>query len=247
MIDLYPDAETASIRLEGWDAYPRTATLTRTDRNGTHPVRLKKTQDFRGGIAVRDYEPALFGDVTYTLRSGSTVEEVSTSLDGSLSQFAAEDVLTFVARPEHRFIPDLTLSFEPTRESKATVHDIVGRSTPIVIQGPMGSRRGTLEFLALDSEQANAADALQELQGPFLFRFSEGILRDLYLVPVSTSVSLAENYRWRVRIEYVEVAYPTVALDGGTGLRYGELEPRHGTYAHLAADYGSYREILEGE
>jgi hypothetical protein len=243
VIDLYPDAETASIRIEGWDAYPVGTVLTRTDRNGTHPVRLKPTQDFRGGVSLRDYEPALFGDVTYTIGA----DEATTSLDGTLSQFAAEDVLTFVARPENRFIPDLTLNFEPTRESKATVHEIVGRSTPIVVKGPMGSRRGTLEFLALDSEKANAADALQELQGPFLFRFSEGILRDLYLVPTSTSVSLAENYRWRVRIEYVEVAYPTVLLEGGTGLRYSNLNERHDTYAQLHADYASYRDILEGE
>jgi hypothetical protein len=240
MIYLYPDADTASIRIESNSTFTGPAILTRTDRNGTAPVRLKRAQSPQQGLAIRDYEAALFGEVTYTLKGDGITQTASTLL---LEDFVKSDQLHLVTKPQYRFVPTLTLNIEPSRTSRNTFHEIVGRSTPLVVRGPLGSRRGDLEFLALDSDSVNAIEALQQAAGPFLFRLSEGVLRDLYFDIEDMSVSYDQG-RWRVRISYIEVARPTGYLEGGVGITYAELRERHATYRDVRESFGTYRDIL---
>jgi hypothetical protein len=244
MIKIFPDAHTASVRVDL--STGRAASLFRTDRNGTAPVRLKASQYPDSSMTVRDYEAALSGRIVYTLKTLEGEETSETALDGTLSQHVTKDHLTNVRRPEQRFIPELTLGYEPTRETKSTVHEIIGRSTPLVVQGPMGARRGTLELLALDADAADQIDALQATEGPFLYRFAGGGPKDFYFEPTSVSPSY-DGGRWRVRIEFVEVARPTFPLVGGTGLTYRQVRERNATFADVQAKYPTYRDMQVAE
>jgi hypothetical protein len=245
-LKLYPDARTASIRIVSDEAFMGAYTFTRTDRNGTAPVRLKAAQSPRRGISVRDYEAALSGPVTYTLKTENTTYTAETALDGTLSQHVTSDVLTHVQRPEKRFIPTLTLGHESSRQSKNTVHEVVGRADPLVVRGPLSTRRGTLEFLALDAAAATRAEALNDVAGPLFFRFADGVSRDLYFEAEAVAVTFDQD-RWRVRIEYIEVARPKLLLEGGTGLTYGELKARHGVYAEVQERYATYADLIEAQ
>jgi hypothetical protein len=243
MITLTADAHTASIRIDSDEAFTGAYTFTRTDRNGTAPVRLKAAQSPRNGISVRDYEAALSSLVAYTLKTENTTYTAETYLDGTLSQHVKSDILTHVQRPEKRFIPTLVLGHESSRASKSTFHEVVGRADPLVVRGPLASRRGTLEFLALDAAAATAAEGLNDVAGPLFFRFADGVSRDLYFEAEQVSVNFDEG-RWRVRIEYIEVARPTLYLEGGTGTSYGDVKRRQQTYAELQARYATYADLI---
>jgi hypothetical protein len=246
VIKLFPDAHTASIRIDSDVAFTGAYTFTRTDRNGTAPVRLKAAQSPRRGISVRDYEAALSGPVSYTLKTENNTYTAETALDGTLSQHVKSDILTHVQRPEKRFIPTLVLGHESSRPSKNTFHEVVGRADPLVVRGPLGTRRGTLEFLALDAAAATAAEALNDVAGPLFFRFADGVSRDLYFEAEEVAVTF-DSGRWRVRIQYVEVARPKLYLEGGTGLTYGELERRHSVYAEVQDQYATYADLIEAQ
>ncbi|KAF0258773.1 hypothetical protein DOU02_06730 [Clavibacter michiganensis subsp. michiganensis] len=228
------DARTASVRITSTEG----GTLYRTDANGTHPVRLKRVGATAGSFTLRDYEPALTGTVTYQLGS-STAE---TALDGSLVADVANDVLTLVRRPERRHVPTLTLDHESSQESRSTLHDIIGRPDPLIVAGPLAKRVGTIEILGLDAAATRAVRALHAEEGVFLCRFAAGVETDVYYVPTQINYSSDSN-RWRIRIEYREVGYPTTLLEGGTGRTYAQLRQQRATYAAVKAAYPTYRDL----
>ena len=258
-LTLTPDYEAGSVTIHATGLVGGEV-LRRTDRNGWVPVRLFPDQvPTDGELIVTDTELALFGSIAYEMGDAYA----SIRLDGVNYPFqrVTGDRLTQVSNPSISAVPLLTITATATRTSTSTEHEVIGREDTITTRGPLGLRRGNLEFLTQGIEEANALTAVYASGQVALLRYvastfageSTGLPRstDLYHRAESvtfTPVGNSENGRqyYQVTVAYIEKANPSDPLAGSAGWTFDALTEAYPDFAAVAADFASFSELTVG-
>lgn len=234
------------------DAYTLRS-LTRSDSNGTRPVRLFEGQGLSDGVLVTvDPEPALVGLVTYTAVVRDTVGNVdvtvhaSASLDGLVRRSRIAPA-SLPARGEwYELTPGLTLG----RESTTTVAQVINRSDPLVTLGAQTLRSGTLRVFATDYAMGAALEAVFNTGEIVFLRQPDHAGLDMYVVGTRTSLELQPELtsprRWILSVDYIEVAPPTTALRGSLGWTFAASTARNATFDASRQEFPTFLALLIG-
>lgn len=247
VLTLTPDPGTASVRLTLTGAPAGPVTIARVDANGARPVRLLAGQEpIAGDLTVTDYEPALAGDlIRYDVKDGAGVTvSASTTLAG-----VTRPQLQLAALPQYRLALDLVTGYGADRAGTTTVHDVIGRTDPVVTLGRLGTRRGTLTLWAADHGAARAVEQLADRSNVLLLRQGDHSGMDLYFVATRTGVTPDDEAtsprRWSVELDYVEVAAPTGNLLGALGWTFEDVATL-GSFAALPATFATFTDLTVG-
>lgn len=220
--------------------------LVRTDVNGTRAVRMPATNGLPwsgGDRTFIDHEAALGGIVSYRLDHPSFAELVWVDLSGDWNpRFHVPTMPGLYAEAE------VVTAYDAARTTTATFHEVIGREDPLVIEGRLQSRRGTLvtEFATL----GGAADlqALLSRGKTVMYRQSEHPGMDLYFHPESLAIAAdPERETWTLRIGFVEVAYPLGTLRAEAGQTFAMIRDAYATFGDLPEAYGTFRDLALGE
>ena len=140
---------------------------------------------------------------------------------------------------------DLVVGFEGTRTALTTVHDVVGRADPLVVMGPLGTRRGRLDIFVAEYATGRALEAVYGLGEIVLMRQPTVPGLDLYHVARSTFLGQDQS-RWRLTVDYVEVAAPTGPLLGALGWTFDAAADWYPTFAAARAAFPTFNEYAVG-
>jgi hypothetical protein len=198
--------------------------LWRYDANGSRRVRLTTAdaiQETAGGsLVVTDQEPALVGDVSYSISDGSTTIYTDPAPIGWSG--APGVLLTVAADPSSWWMPGLWLEdWRMSRESGAQLHRIMDRTDPVDTGTADGPRTGQVVLLcddwpqAYQLEQAIMSRDAYELQGGkpatrrvVMLRQAEHVGLDVLLNVERLELAVAQGStsprRWRVTLTGTE-------------------------------------------
>lgn len=219
--------------------------LTRADVNGTRPVRLYAAQGLSGGtLVISDYEAALTGLVTYTgITSTSGVQE---SASASVSDVGTDaTVLAPANLPQYLTPVPLITGVEGSRTAQTTVHDVVGRPDPLVVLGPLGTRRGMLDIFVDEYVTGLALLSVYERGEVVLLRQPDVPGLDMYHVAMRASLG-RDQTRWKLAVEYVEVNAPTGPLLGALGWTFDQASASYPTFAAARAAFPAFADYTAG-
>lgn len=214
---LYPYDTFAWVMWKGWSIYRNDNVgggtkrpfddrmwIDRTDANGTRRLTLPpapRSSETTGTLTVQDYEAALTGTVSYSVRDtyGDTTTG-STTVGGTATFLSSSDqgVADTVA---------LVTRYDGARTATGTVHEVIARTHPVVVTGPLRARAGTLDLF---STTRSDALSLLEILTPgtaVLLRQPDYADLDLRFVPTRVTESPAEvgEDLWMLSVDYVEV------------------------------------------
>lgn len=220
--------------------------LTRSDDNGTASVRLFEGQGLSGGLLVaNDYEASLVGLVTYTavVATNGNQQETATAAFTDLGTQRA--VLAPSTMPQYLQMPRLITGFEGTRTSRTTVHEVVNREDPLVILGPLGTRRGNLDIYVDEYALGRALEDVYARGEIVLLRqpFDRGL--DMYHVAQSTSLG-RDQTAWRLSVTYVETKAPTGPLLGSLGWTFDQAATSYPTFAAARTAFPTFNQYTTG-
>lgn len=215
-----PLPDLAAVRLEASSATPGDPVLTRTDINGTAPVRLRAGQGMADGtLVVVDYEAALAGLVVYELvHDGRYRASVRLDLD--------ETRLAVAVSPNVSAVVPLVEGLTAGWGSTATLHVVQDRETPVVTTGFLSTRVGQLRMVALEYATAAGIALVYRTGATVLLRQPHHAGLDLYhVVSPGGRVSLDhdEAGAWIVSVDFTEVARPLDPLLGDLGWGFDDV------------------------
>lgn len=238
---------TASVLVQVTTSSPDPVTITRTDANGTHLVRLRAGQAPIGGaLAVTDYEAALTGPIVYDVAESTGAHAAaSTTLAGveSLPRFAG------VQMPQHSVTAEMVTGYSAARLTGSSTYPVIGRPHPIVVLGAGRTRQGTLEAWCSTFARALALQSTLSAARVVQFRQANQPGMDMYLTVDAVTIEpierMADGWRWRARIDYSETLYPSLPLLGDAGWTLDDVAGL-GTYAAIRSDYADLADLLAG-
>lgn len=224
----------------------KTATVARVlrhDANGTVEVRPMVGQlpsAGKGRLLLTDYEAAA-GRNTYTVDDGAAGATATVTLD------IAEPWLMVPIMPHYARQVEAVTDYSAGRESRGTVHHVPGRSDPLVSITPLSMRTGTIELYARTLAQAQTLESVFS-RGEVVMLKQRVPGMDMYFTARSTSVQPRdaageELTRWRLRVDYDEVARPQGPQAGALGWTYAALAAAHASYAAVDAAYATYNDL----
>jgi hypothetical protein len=238
-----PQPATASITL----TITPTASVTgivRTDANGTHPVRVQAGQlPSSAPFVVTDNEAALVGPVSYIVQAGAAGASVSTALNVHDQVW-----LTIPVAPAHSQLVDLNTNATTTRESLATVHDVIDRADPIVTLGPLKLRGGSLQLWCATYMDGRELEALYDTGQVVLLRQDVPGL-DMYHVTTGTALAPANDSaprRWFLDVAFREVAWPLGNQVGTLGWKFSDVTSSYSTFTTLMVEYATFNDLQIG-
>jgi len=230
-----PSTVTGAAYLEITTTNPVVA-LTRTDKNGTRPVRLEAgALPFTGTATFRDYEPALSGPVLYRASTDYGTAETSTTLAGQGPRF------TVPASPLLSVGAATVYDYAANRKTRSTVHEVIGRADPIIVRARMGTRTGTLSIVCADHADLMDLEAVFALGATVMFRQAEHAGLDMYFHATETA-AVPNTGKWELTVSYVELTYPAGPVLGAW--TFADLAATGATFAEIAAAYPSFTALL---
>jgi hypothetical protein len=217
--------------------------LIRADSNGTRPVRVQAgslpSAGTSGTLTFTDYEAAFSGPVSY--RAG-TAAPAWTSFPGK-----PKPRLTIPVQPTLALWIDNVHGYDARRESAGTVHDVIGRDSPIVVEGRLRSRRGRLEMIVPTHLDALELEALLERGKTLHLRQSQHRGMDMYFF-ASNATKEPQEGLWKVTAEYVEVDAPLSDRAAFGSWTFGTLAAVPGaTFGNIAMAYGDFNDLEVNE
>lgn len=218
--------------------------VVRADANGTYPVRvLPGTLPTAGSgeIVIVDYEPSLSGPINYRVDDGAAGAQVWTTLDGvKLPRFILPHL------PAFQVIVETVTGHTVDRESRSTIHEVVGSEDPLIILGRLRTRRGTLTIISQDYMAAKDLESMFERGQIVMYRQPENPGLDMYLAVKSLSkVPVADV--WETRAEYVEVLRPEGFISTRAGWSFDQLAAEGVSFDQVAQDYRTFWDLTLGE
>lgn len=250
--------------------------IQRTDANGTHYVRLPVDAEpnSSGNFTIDDYEAALVGSVSYTVRDGLgfTATDFVTDVGAALLTDGYGATIGQVGLQAFQ-VASAVLGYDEARTYQALTIDpkaIIGRedfTAAVTDDYGWSKRKGTLRLLTRNSDGSYNSVNLWDWANAIAEVYTSGrvaLLRqhlypgmDLYhvatevrIVPEEVHVSTTgEEFLqvWVVEVDYVEVAYPAGSLTGTTDWIYTALGGAYLAYWNLAgAGYADYVDLAGG-
>lgn len=234
----------------------------------TRAVRLEEGMvPTTSGLVFLDYEyPLMYGaKIVYTVYS--TTNAVLGFLSVAAPFDNASQGHAFLTVPRHPVAgielasptaiahDTVVTRWDDTRESRATVHYIVGRADPIIVQAPVSIRTGGLQIVCPTAWHAQRLETTLAMVDVFMLRQSDVDNLDLYFVVNSIAVSHADvdflrepnglrHRRWTVAVTWTEVAWPTGYVVPISVWRYNDVAAGYGDYNAVAAAFGTYADLL---
>lgn len=221
---LTPRPSTRSVILSIDPSSTVTAVL-RSDANGARAVRTQAGRlPASAPFVMEDSEAALTGPISYTVIEttgwGSPASGV-TALDLPASVFE----VTMAMAPVLSATPHLVTGYTASRTSHTTLHEVIGRADPVASVGPLGTRTGTLTLFCTGYDAARVVERVYSRSQVVLLRQAAYAGMDMY--HVTTQVTMEpesiETDRWRVSVDYTEVAYPPGDQIGTLGWSIDDL------------------------
>lgn len=239
----YDDRAAVLLQVTGAPAGP--VTITRTDANGTAPVRLLPDQEpIAGVLTVYDYEAALDGTATYAATDSAAVTVAAAALVNVPAPRLAAAVL-----PHLSATLAAVTDYDAARDSTATVHRPAFRSDALVVTGPMRYRSGTLTAWAGSYADARAVEEVLSSGEVALLRQPTYAGMDMYLTATGVRVSPlgdeTTTRRWEVTVDYQEVKAPTGPVRSGAAWTLDGVEAI-GTFATVAATFATFTALTVG-
>lgn len=220
--------------------------LVRADSNGTRSVRVfngtwpsSATEE----LVVIDYEPSLVGAVEYRLSTATeNLSEWTTMEDGTnyLPRFNLPAIPFYSAEVKTVY------TYDAARASRATVHAILGRNDPIIIQGRLETRRGSMSCVFESHAEAIAFIQILERGQAVFYRQAEHAGLDMYFVASDVQTAPQDNL-WTVIVSFIEVDSPRTGLAAAGNWTFEKLAKTGNSFDQVAMDYRSFTELTLGE
>lgn len=178
--------------------------LIRADSNGTRLVRVPPntfpSAGTSGTLTIVDHEAAFTGPVSYRADSA---ESIFTRFPAGLSPRITDPL-----QPTAGAWLKGVHGYDSNRDTSATVHDVLGRETPIVVQGVLRSRRGTLEIVVDGHQAATDLETVLGRGRTLQLRQVTQPGLDMYFYATTATKEPEEGNLWKVSTDYVEVDVP---------------------------------------
>lgn len=219
----------------------------RTDANGTRYVRMPSSHLDRfpgiGPGSVTDHEVALGGRVSYRLVHPDFKDLVWVDLRGD---WAPRFHLS--AQPEIRATADVVTSYSAERPTTGTFHEVIGRSDPLVVEGILGSRRGSLTA-EYDTLAASASlEAVLRRGKTVMYRQSEQPGMDMYFHVDSLRTEVdPERDVWTLEVGFTEVSFPAGETVNDDSWTFGLMAEAHTSFTEVSLAYESYVDLAAGQ
>lgn len=270
IITATPDAAAGTVTLKVTKTNAGVDIVTgilRVDANGIHPVRaqshifphyLADSPDIYipadGPLTITDYEPALSGWVEYRLQLEEFEygEGVGASESGWTQLGGGLPRLSIPAAPAYNLTAESVIEYDAQLSARTTVHPVVGRTDPIVVQGGLSTRTGRLGIYLPSYAPARKMMALLGKGRTCLYRQAEHPGMDMYFHPqnvvnLSPETKAGEGTRWRLDVGYTEVAWPTGDRAGYDYVDYQSLRSSYSSYVEVATRFANYFDLANFE
>ena len=247
-----PLPDLAAVRLNVTGAAAGPVVITRSDHNGSAPVRLLPDQEPSGGsLIVVDYEAAIFGPVVYGVVDGAAAaaSSLGVELGGTAPTIAA------VATPQLRAAV-VIVDLAETNTDNGTAHVILDDDAPTVVVAAPSTRHVTI--MARVGRYADAAQLRDVLtsRGVVLVRYANYIGADVYGTPrrvtvtperISTTDGVTElTRRWFVSFELDEEGRPGGPLLGAAGWTFDVVTATYDDFDGLALAFPTFDAMTVG-
>lgn len=238
--------DLAAVLLEVTGAAAGPVTIERSDQNGTTDVRLYEDQEpISGTLTLRDFEPALFGSVVYTVTDSTTATASDT-----VTTAVAYPVLMAAVLPTARQALVAVTDYGATRDGAGQVHWVKGRPDPLIITSPLRLRDGSLEVWAATYEDALAVQSTAASGEVLMLRQPTFTGMDMYFTPRAISIrpltAATPESRWQVDITFVEAYSPAGPLLSAAGWNYAAHTATGMTYAQSLTNFPTYNARVIG-
>lgn len=226
--------------------------LSRTDSNGVHQVRLPRNADLvEGLLESTDYEPAMDGLIAYTAvtervgASGSReIATTSTRLD------LTGNVFMDASLPALRFDAEIVETYGATNATSAVFHDVIGRADPVVSEGVQRLRAGTMRIWFRSYEDAKEAIQAFGRGKTMLWRSTDNAGLDMYFRSVDVSSApydaQVKPRRWYVSLDFREVATPTAPIETDVAWNFSASAERNATFFDSFMEFSTFADLLNG-
>ncbi|WP_457950425.1 hypothetical protein ACTAQI_07535 [Pseudarthrobacter sp. alpha12b] len=241
-----PDNSTGAVVLE-ITQNASVQSITRSNSNGFSSVRISSGQlpsPSGGKTIVTDYEAA----------HGLNVYTVTTTAE-TLSQSATLTIdkpwLLVPIAPNYSEQAESIVNYSAGRETNSTVHNIIGRSDPLVVIGKLGSRTGILEIWTTSLEDASRLVRVFDRGEAVLLKQAVSGM-DMYFAANSLdvdpyAVSGPENTRYKLTVSYTEVSRPYGNLAGALGWTFDALASQYPSFDAVTAAYATFDDLTIGD
>lgn len=233
-----PDTRTASVSLTISDAAGVTGII-RADVTGTRRVRLREDElPAAGSLTVTDWEPALTGRIQYRLEGASG--DVWTEVGAELPRFHIPSI------PQFGKTVEMVTTYAAERESRSIFHEVINRADPLVSEGRMRPRSGSMEVWVETYQDGRDLEDVLERGKVIHFRQSEHPGMDMYFHASRLGLS-PEEENWKLSLSYREVAPPAGYVISSAGWTFVELAADNTDFDAVAADYRTFVDVAIGE
>lgn len=227
---------------------PASLTITRTDANGTAPVRLRTGQaPIAGALTVVDYEAALTGAVTYDVVD---TQQTRTTASTSLAGVSPRPQITGVQLPQLTYSPELVTGYDASREAASTVHRVVNRDDPVIVLGPTRTREGNLAVWCRSYVDAADVARVLALGRILMLRQLDYAGLDMYFLAQSIETtpldSTTQGWRWQTTCRYIEVRNPALPLLGDAGWTFDDVVATYPTFGALRSAFTDFNDLVVG-
>lgn len=243
VLKLVPDARTGSVVISTDNAKGVTAIL-RSDINGTRPVRMERgTLPDSNALRITDWEPALSGLIQYrTVHPTDSIDAWTALPDAELPRFILPSI------PQFSVVAQTVTEYSAVRESRAIFHKVIGRTAPLVAEGRLEPRTGTLTCLFDSYAEAKDLEDLLERGQTVMYRQQEHPGLDMYFHPSRATINVdPETETWTLGVDYVEVAFPAGDVLSGAAWTFDAVAARYATFEDVTAAYGSFHDLTIGD
>lgn len=242
------DVPTAAVILTISGAPAGACTITRTDANGTNPVRLRTGQvPIAGSMIVQDYEAALVGSISYSVVDGAAA---TTSGSTALNLTGSAPRVGQVQLPSLTVVPEWITGYSGGRGSSSAVHWPVDRGDPIVITRPPRTRTGMLTCRSSSYALGLAVHNVISPGAQLMLRQADHTGLDMYFVVTSSDLEpvelLAGGWAWQLRCEFVEVKAPALPLLGAAGWDFADVTAGYASFAAVRAAFPTFAALTVG-
>jgi hypothetical protein len=144
--------------------------------------------------------------------------------------------------------------YTDTHQGQSVVHQVVGRSDPVVVLRPGGSRAGTFTLICPSLASAQEVSGILAQPQVFLLRQSDQNNLDLYFITEAVTTTHGDydwtqtpqpERRWYLDVAFIEVAWPAGVITPVTVWTYADVLAGYGDYNAVAAAFATYADLLE--
>ena len=220
--------------------------ITRTDANGTAPVRLRDDvlPSTVSPLIIEDYESAA-GPVTYTITgdAGSHTMQATMVLD---SPWLSVPIMqTYSQRVE------TVLEYGAELAGRASVIEFPGRRDVVAVLRKMALRRGTMQLWAGDYAGASSIRGVLSRGEIVMLRQPDHSGMDMYFITenatIDTLTTDAGESVWAVSVTYIEVLRPDGFLASAPGWDFAQLAAAYQDFQAVATMFSDFQSLALNE